>query len=353
MVVAMSGGVDSTVCAGLMKQRGFEVIGVTLQLYDYGEATCSTKKTKTCCASKDIFDAQTACEKLEIQHYVLNYEDIFREEVIQDFADQYIQGYTPIPCVKCNQTVKFRDLYKIAKKLGGEALVTGHYVQKQMGKFGSQLHQGFDEAKDQSYFLFQTTRQQLDFLQFPLGGLKKDDTRKMAEEMGLEIANKPDSQNICFVPDGNYAKVVEKFHPNSAKEGDIVEIETGKVIGKHKGIINYTIGQRRGLGIGGMAPLYVCRIEAKENKVFVGGYENLLKDTFEIQTPHFLLAEGEKMPDEISVRVRSSCEKIPCYIEGNVIKLKEKISFIAPGQASVFYHKNRVLGGGYIEKILG
>lgn len=348
VVVAMSGGVDSTVCAALMKERGYDVIGVTLQLYNYGDATCSTK---TCCASKDIFDAQTACEKLGIQHYVLNYEDIFREEVIQDFVDQYVQGYTPIPCVKCNQTVKFRDLYKIAKKLDAEKLITGHYVQKKEGRYGFELHQGLDEKKDQSYFLFQTTNEQLDFLDFPLGNLTKNETRILAQKYNLAVALKPDSQNICFVPDGNYAKVVEKFHPNSSKEGNIIEINTNKILGKHNGIINYTIGQRRGLGIGGTHPLYVCKLDVKTNTVFVGDYINLLKNEFVIQEPHFLLNQNESMPEKISVRVRSSCEKISCKIKNNVVFLDERISFIAPGQAAVFYDGTRVLGGGFINKV--
>ncbi|MFT4967940.1 MAG: tRNA-specific 2-thiouridylase [Candidatus Deianiraeaceae bacterium] len=351
VVVAMSGGVDSTVCACLMQEQGHEVIGVTLQLYDYGEATCSTKPSKTCCASKDIFDAQNACDKLGIKHYVLNYEDIFREEVIQEFADQYIAGYTPIPCVKCNQTVKFRDLFKIAKKLGAEKLITGHYVQKKNGKFGVEMYQGLDSVKDQSYFLFQTTKEQLEFLDFPLGGNTKEQTRELARKYGLEISEKPDSQNICFVPDGDYAKVVQKFHPNSGKEGNIVDVKTGKVLGVHHGIIHYTIGQRRGLGIGGGSPLYVCKLDAQTNTVFVGGYENLLRYTFSIQKPHFLLSENETLPKNITVRVRSSCQAVACNINGDIVTLEEKISFIAPGQAAVFYHNKRMIGGGYIEKI--
>lgn len=357
VVVAMSGGVDSTVCAALMKDSGYNVIGVTLQLYDYGEATCSTdvtaKKTKTCCASKDIFDAQKACEMLEIQHYVLNYEDIFREEVIKNFADQYIQGYTPIPCVTCNQTVKFRDLFKIAKKLGADALVTGHYVQKKDGK----MHQGIDKTKDQSYFLFQTTQEQLDFLEFPLGGLSKVETRELARKYQLEISEKPDSQNICFVPDGDYAKVVQKYHPESFKIGNIVEIESGQILGTHNGIIHYTLGQRRGLGIAFEEPLYVVKLDVSTNTVFVGRYHNLLRNTFAISNAHFLVDESELQTlsdsGKLKVRVRSSCEEIPCEITGNTVKLSEKIAFISPGQAAVFYNETQMLGGGYIEKIVG
>ena len=357
VVVAMSGGVDSTVCAALMKERGYNVIGVTLQLYDYGETICSTdstaKKSKTCCASKDIFDAQKACEMLEIQHYVLNYEDIFRQEVIKDFADQYIQGYTPIPCVKCNQTVKFRDLFKIAKKLGADILVTGHYVQKKDGK----MHQGVDKTKDQSYFLFQTTQEQLDFLEFPLGGLSKAETRELARKYKLEISEKPDSQNICFVPDGDYAKVVQKYHPESFKIGQIVEIESGQVLGTHNGIIHYTLGQRRGLGIAFEEPLYVVKLDVLTNTVFVGRYYNLLRDTFTISSSHFLLPQSElhnlSENGKLKVRVRSSCEEISCKINGNTVTLAEKIAFISPGQAAVFYNETQMLGGGYIEKIVG
>lgn len=351
VVVAMSGGVDSTVCAVMMKEQGYEVIGVTLQLYDYSESSCNTK-TKTCCASKDIFDAQTACQMFDIKHYVLNYEDVFKQEVMQDFADQYVNGYTPIPCVKCNQTVKFRDLFKIAKKLGAVKLVTGHYVQKKQGKYGSEMHKGFDLNKDQSYFLFQTTNEQLDFLDFPLGHLTKTETRQLAEKYGLKIANKPDSQNICFVPDGNYAKVVERFHPNANHRGAIKEILTEKTIGEHNGIINYTIGQRRGLGIASPYPLYVCKLDANTNTVYVGSYENLLKDTFSIQDYHLLLNKNEQIPKDLTVRVRSSCEPIPCKINGNVVELQEKISFISPGQASVFYSNTRMIGGGYIREII-
>ena len=355
VVVAMSGGVDSTVCAALMKEQGYNVIGVTLQLYDYSDTTCdvdSTKRTKTCCASKDIFDAQTACNMLNIPHYVLNYEDVFKQEVMQEFADQYIQGYTPIPCVRCNQTVKFRDLFKIAKKLGAIKLVTGHYVQKKQGKFGNEMHKGFDETKDQSYFLFQTTGEQLEFLEFPLGHLTKQETRKLAERYGLKIAQKPDSQNICFVPDGDYSKVVKRFHPHSEAQGSIINVETGAILGTHNGIIHYTIGQRRGIGISAKEPLYVCKLDAKTNTVYVGKYQNLLRDTFTIDNPHFLLNHSESIPSDITVRVRSSCQPVSCEINGNIVKLKEKISFIAPGQAAVFYYGNRMIGGGYIMEIL-
>lgn len=348
VVVAMSGGVDSTVCAALMAER-YNVIGVTLQLYDYGKASCSTK---TCCASKDLFDAQTAAAKLGIKHYTLNYEDIFRSEVIKEFADRYTQGYTPVPCIKCNQTVKFRDLFKIAKKLGASKLVTGHYVQKKQGRHGAEMHKGFDQKKDQSYFLFHTTQEQLDFLEFPLGHLTKNETREIARKYDLTISEKPDSQNICFVPDGNYASIVTKYHPNANSSGNIVDINTGEILGKHNGIINYTIGQRRRIGVTSPHPLYVCKLDAVQNIVYVGKFSNLLQDKFTISEPHFLLHEGEDLPKDLSVRVRSSCAETPCEISNNTITLKEKISIIAPGQAAVFYSGTRVIGGGWIESVV-
>jgi tRNA-specific 2-thiouridylase len=247
VVVAMSGGVDSTTTAALLAEQGYDVIGVTLQLYDYGAAV---KRKNACCAGEDIHDARTAAERIGIPHYVLDYESRFRESVIDDFADSYLRGETPIPCVRCNQTVKFRDLLTVARDLDADALATGHYVRRQIGAAGAELHAGVDPAKDQSYFLFATTPEQLDYLRFPLGGLSKAETRDLARRFGLEIADKPESQDICFVPNGNYASVVEKLRPGAADPGEIVDMQ-GNVLGHHQGIIHYTIGQRRGLGIGG------------------------------------------------------------------------------------------------------
>jgi tRNA-specific 2-thiouridylase len=258
VVVAMSGGVDSSVVACLLKEQGYDVIGITLQLYDMGEAL---KKKNACCAGTDIYDAKKVAEKHNFPHYILNYQNLFRESVIDDFAESYLQGETPIPCIKCNQSVKFRDLLKVAHDLGADALATGHYVRREVGENGeAQLHKATDDNKDQSYFLFATTREQLDFLRFPLGGNSKEETRKEAQRLGLEVADKPDSQDICFVPNGDYAEVIRRHRPTAFKEGNFVHYETKKILGKHSGIINFTLGQRRGLGISYPEPLYVVKI---------------------------------------------------------------------------------------------
>jgi tRNA-specific 2-thiouridylase len=349
VVVAMSGGVDSSVVAGLLKERGYDVIGVTLQLYDYGESV--NANSKTCCASKDIIDAQKVAQKLSIKHYTLNYESVFRKEVMENFAQSYVEGFTPVPCVRCNQTVKFRDLYEIAKKLGADFLATGHYVRK----IGDELHLGADLKKDQSYFLFQTTYEQIQFLEFPLGEMTKEETRNLAHKFGLQLAEKPDSQDICFVPDGDYASVVRKIKGEDVlKPGDIIDIKTGNVVGKHDGIINYTIGQRRRISVPSQVPLYVIKIDAKSNKIFVGTEDCLLRTTCEIEEFN-LTVKSENCIDfeNITAKVRSSGNFIPCEldIKNKIAIMKEATKSLAPGQAAVFYNGTKMIGGGFIKKI--
>lgn len=354
VVVAMSGGVDSSVVAAILNDRGYEVLGLTLQLYDYNGS--SQKTFKTCCASKDITDAANVAEKLGIRHYVLNYESVFKKEVMENFAESYIQGLTPVPCVRCNQTVKFRDLYDIAKKLDAEFLATGHYVQKIIGKNGPELHCGKDEKKDQSYFLFQTTYDQLQFLEFPLGGLEKSETRELARKYGLSLSEKPDSQDICFVPDGNYAKVVKDLKGEVAfKVGDIIDIATGKAIGKHDGIINYTIGQRKRINVSSQVPLYVIKIDSKMNQVFVGTEEFLFRTKCELEDFNLILEDISEIDfNNLTARVRSSGGYIPCEFDFNnaVLVMKEATKMIAPGQAAVLYNDTRMIGGGFIRRIL-
>lgn len=353
VVVAMSGGVDSSVVAGILKEQGYEVIGVTLQLYDYGSRK---ENTKTCCASKDINDAAEAAKKLGIYHYVLNYESVFKKEVIENFAESYINGFTPVPCVRCNQTVKFRDLYEIAKKLGAKFLATGHYIRKVVTPKGAELHMGMDETKDQSYFLFQTTNEQLEFLEFPLGEMTKQQTRMLAKKFGLSNAEKMDSQDICFVPDGNYAQVVKDIKGEGVfKSGDIINIANGTVIGRHNGIINYTVGQRKRLGVASQVPLYVIKIDAKDSKVFVGTEEFLLRTKCEIEELNLIVkSESEIDFSNLTAKIRSSCIPIPCNLDvkNNVVIFKEATKLIAPGQAAVFYNDTKMVGGGFIKKIL-
>ncbi len=354
VVVAMSGGVDSSVVACLLKEQGYDVIGITLQLYDHGEAL---KKKNACCAGTDIYDAKKVAEKHGFPHYVLNYQNLFQESVVNDFADSYLQGETPIPCVKCNQSVKFRDLLKVAHDLGAECMATGHYVSRKVGENGeSQLHKALDDNKDQSYFLFATTKEQLDFLRFPLGENTKDETRKEAERLGLEVANKPDSQDICFVPNGDYAAVIRRVRPTAFKEGNLIHIETKKVLGKHDGIINFTLGQRRGLGISYPEPLYVVKIDPKENAVFVGEEKFLQNRRFKIRELNWLANDIDtKKEIRAKVRLRSNHEE-----ENAVIKIGENgeaevemnsmTRAITPGQACVIFDNTRVLGGGWITK---
>jgi len=351
VVVAMSGGVDSSVTAALLHAQGFEVVGITLQLYDHGMALA---KKGACCAGQDIYDARQVAERLGIPHYVLDYESRFRDSVMEDFADSYLRGETPIPCVSCNQTVKFRDLLATARDLGADCLATGHYVQRKPGPGGAELHRAVDPRRDQSYFLFATTRPQLDFLRFPLGGMAKDAVRREAERFGLVVADKPDSQDICFVPQGSYANVVQKLRPGAADPGEIVHLD-GRVMGRHAGIIHYTIGQRRGLGVGGEAePLFVVRLEPETRRVIVGPKAALARDRVILRDLNWL--PGEPLGSEgrrVAVKLRSASEPAAATLyplsEGGAEVVLDTAQFgISPGQAAVCYEGTRVLGGGWI-----
>jgi tRNA-specific 2-thiouridylase len=356
VVVAMSGGVDSSVTAALMAEAGYEVIGVTLQLYDHGAAV---SRKGACCAGQDIHDARNVADQLAIPHYVLDYESRFRDAVIDEFADSYLRGETPIPCVRCNQTVKFRDLLATARDLGADALATGHYVRREAGKGHAALLRGVDPDRDQSYFLFATTRAQLDFLRFPLGGMDKRQTRGHAERFNLPVAGKPDSQDICFVPDGNYARIVERLRPEAHAPGDIVDLK-GTVLGRHEGIVHYTIGQRRGLGLGGRKegedPLYVVRLDPAARRVIVGpraalGVARITLGYINWLGPDAVPAEGMAC----TVKLRSTMEPAAARLEpsaGGVmsVRLDQPQFGISPGQACVFYDGERMLGGGWIQR---
>lgn len=351
VVVAMSGGVDSSVTAAMLAKEGYDVVGVTLQLYDHGTAI---EKKGACCAGQDIYDARRVAEHMGFPHYVLDYESRFREDVIEDFADSYLRGETPIPCVRCNQTVKFRDLLATAKDLDADVLATGHYIERRDGHEGAELHRATDQGKDQSYFLFATTGEQLDLLRFPLGSWPKSKTRELANELGLPVADKPESMDICFVPDGDYAKVVAKVRPQAVDPGRLVHVD-GRVMGEHQGIVNFTIGKRKGIGIGGEpAPLYVIAIDPDSKDVTVGPREYLARDTVYIKEVNWLgpkLALNQPMP--IQTKLRSTMAPVAATVtlrEGNMaeIELDELHTSVAAGQAAVFYDDSRVLGGGWI-----
>jgi tRNA-uridine 2-sulfurtransferase len=357
VVVAMSGGVDSSVVAGLLAREGYDVVGVTLQLYDHGEAT---HRKGACCAGQDIHDARRVAAALNIPHYVLDYEERFRKAVMEPFANAYRQGETPVPCIACNQSVKFVDLMEVAQDLGADVLATGHYVQSRLENGKRRLYRPIDDSRDQSYFLFATTQEQLDFLRFPLGGMTKPAVRELARELGLEVAEKHDSQDICFVPQGKYADVIRKMHPETFASGEIVHLD-GRVLGRHEGIVNYTIGQRKGLGIASDAPLYVIKLEHKTGRVVVGPKDALMTKTVRLRDVNWLgdaalasAVSGNGLPVEVKVRsTRPPQQGAVQMIDGEVyVTLFAGEYGISPGQACVFYaddsETSEVLGGGFI-----
>ena len=344
VVVAMSGGVDSSVVAALAHRTGAEVIGVTLQLYDHGEAV---GRAGSCCAGRDIRDARAVCDRLGIAHYVFDHETSFRAQVVDRFADEYLAGRTPIPCVQCNMGPKFTDLLGLARELGADCLATGHYVRRVEGAAGPELHRGADPARDQSYFLFATTTAQLDYLRFPLGALPKARVREIAAELGLGVAAKPDSQDICFVPDRDYAGLVRKLRPDADTAGEIVDLG-GRVLGRHGGLIRFTVGQRRGLEIGGSPePLYVVRIEPDTRRVVVGPRRALAVGGARLTDLNRI---GGGWDGPITAKVRSMARPVPARLEGDQVLFDEPEYGVAPGQAAVLYAGERVLGGGWIEE---
>ncbi|MGE0852720.1 MAG: tRNA 2-thiouridine(34) synthase MnmA [Hyphomicrobiaceae bacterium] len=357
VVVAMSGGVDSSVAAAVLKQQGHDVIGVTLQLYDHGEAV---GRRGTCCAGQDVHDARRVADQLAIPHYVLDYEQRFKAAVMQSFADSYVAGETPIPCVVCNQQIKFHELLDTVRDLEADALATGHYIELRQGPGGPELHRARDTERDQSYFLFATTRSQLDWLCFPLGGYRKEEIRSLAKSLALPVADKPDSQDICFVPQGRYTSIVERLKPGAAEAGDIVHVD-GQVLGRHSGIINYTVGQRKGLGIAAAAPLYVVRLDASARRVVVGSRESLHAHWITLRNVNWL--GDEPIPPggtAVAVRVRSTSLPQAATLfpagDGARVLLCDGEYGVAAGQACVFYAdcgpRARVLGGGWIGRAL-
>jgi tRNA-specific 2-thiouridylase len=352
VVVAMSGGVDSSTVAGMMKKEGYNVIGITLKLYDDGKEVASSKQ---CCSGQDIMDAKRVAHKLDIEHKILYYQNKFKQGVIDNFVESYLKGETPIPCVQCNQTVKFKDLFEVSKDLKADALITGHYVKSITSGMETNMYRAIDENRDQSYFLFNTTREQLNYLRFPLGGMLKDETRSIAKKLELNVADKPDSQDICFVPNGDYASVIRKFRPDSFKKGNIKDLK-GKVIGVHDGIINFTIGQRKGIKVSDVEPLYVLKINSDKNEIIVGPREKLGKKNININNLNLLVHESE-LSKQILVKVRSTGKLLEAKIDlkndnSAEVNLKDFEDGISPGQACVFYdldqQGHKVLGGGWI-----
>ncbi len=353
VVVAMSGGVDSSVVAGIMKQDGYNVVGITLKLYDDAN---NSKNSRQCCAGQDIMDAKRVSDHLNIKHEILYYQKKFKSDVIDSFIDSYSSGETPIPCVQCNQTVKFRDLFKYSKDLNADALITGHYVTRKANGITASMYRAKDHNRDQSYFLFNTTQQQLDFLRFPLGEIDKSETRKLANDLRLNVAEKPDSQDICFVPNGDYSSVIKKYRPESFKPGNIIDL-TGKKIGTHDGIINFTIGQRRGIKIADKSPLYVVKIDSENNSITVGSRKNLLIDKMLLRDLN-ILGKKKEFDSEVLAKVRSTGKllktRVKIFDQKVEVNVLEDETGISPGQACVFYKKDefgdKLLGGGWIDK---